>query len=71
MHDIKKPNCFERKCKHFLGIYQPEQYKGSERGQTVNCKAFPVGIPHDIAYGDNKHLVKYPGQDNDIIYERL
>ena len=69
MHNIIKPNCFERKCKHFLGVYQPDEE--SEVGQRVNCKAFPVGIPFDIAYGDNKHLVKYPGQDNDIIYERL
>jgi hypothetical protein len=69
MHNIIKPNCFERKCKHFLGIYQPDEE--SEAGQTVNCKAFPVGIPHDIAYGDNKHLVKFPGQENDIVYERL
>jgi len=63
------PNCFERQCKHFLGVYQPET-KEVEIGQVPNCTAFPKGIPLDIAYGTNKHLVRHPDQDNDIVYER-
>lgn len=62
------PNCFQRKCLHFLGIYQPEEEEGS---QVLKCTAFLKGIPGEIAFGDEKHLVKYPGQKNDIVYEKF
>lgn len=62
------PNCFQRKCKHFLGIYSPDEK--SELGQVPNCAAFPKGIPDEIAYGSDKHLVKGSGQENDIVYEK-
>jgi len=42
---------------------------GEEESTEVNyCKAFPDGIPDEIAYGDNKHTEPYPG-DNGIQYE--
>ena len=64
---IDKPRCFSRKCKHFLGVYQPD---GTEQGEVVNCEAFPKGIPYQIAYGSDDHLVKHPDQDNDIVFEK-
>ena len=62
------PNCFERKCKHFIGVDQPDDTELTER---VVCLAFPKAIPVDIAYGDNRHLNPLPGQDNDIIFEKI
>lgn len=71
--DLIQPNCFERQCKHFIGIAQDPEEKekeGKDGIQVVNCTAFPKGIPDEIAYGTNKHLVPYPGQENNIVYER-
>ena len=61
------PNCYKRKCKHFLGV---SQYDGTEMSEVVYCKAFTNKIPEDIAYGKNKHLSPTEFQDNDIVYER-
>lgn len=63
---LKIPECFKRKCKHYHGVYQPD---GTEETEVNYCSAFPKGIPDDIAYGGSLHLVKYPGQKNDIIFE--
>ena len=59
---ITEPNCSKRNCKHFLGVVQPD---GTEASERPNCKAFPRGIPDEIAYGNNKHDKSYPG-DNGI-----
>lgn len=59
--------CFERKCIHFLRI---EQRDGTEESEQVVCKAFPDGIPDEIAFGNNLHKEKYPGQKNDYLYEK-
>lgn len=59
------PNCFIRKCKHYLGITQSD---GTEKTEKNYCKAFPKGIPKEIAYGDNEHLVPLKGQGNEIVY---
>lgn len=64
---LATPNCWKRRCKHFLGVIQPD---GTEMTENVNCRAFPDGIPYEIAYGDNLHLKPHPDQDNDIVYER-
>lgn len=61
------PICHKRNCKHFLGIRQPD---GTEQTEFVYCLAFPEGIPEEIAYGDNKHLVPLKNQKNDIIFEK-
>jgi hypothetical protein len=66
--ELAKPNCFDRECKHFLGVATKENEE--EENQILNCAAFPKGIPLEIAYGTNKHLVRHPDQDNDIVYER-
>lgn len=62
-----EPNCYRRRCKYFWGIYQPDD---SEDFETINCEAFPEGIPDDIAYGENKHSKATNDQLNDIVYER-
>ena len=63
---LEEPKCWTRKCRHYLGIIQPD---GTEATEVNNCEAFPDGIPNEIAYGDNKHLEVFPNQKNDIIYE--
>jgi len=63
---LLSPKCYERKCKYYLGIIQPD---GTEATEVNNCEAFPDGIPKDIAYGNNKHLKVLSNQKNDIIYE--
>ena len=64
---LAEPTCWTRKCKHYLGIIQPD---GTEMTETNYCKAFPKHIPSEIAYGDNKHLKPLPGQNNDIVFEK-
>ena len=64
---IAEPNCNKRKCRHFEGI---KWFGEQESSENNYCEAFPEGIPDEIAYGDNKHLVKHPKQDNDIVFEK-
>ena len=64
---LAEPRCFTRKCKHYIGVIQPD---GTEMTETNACSAFPKGIPDQIAYGKNPHIKPWPGQDNDIIYEK-
>lgn len=60
---IVEPNCSKRNCIHFQGV------KGdSETEQFVYCKAFPNGIPFDIAYGNDKHLKPTKDQKNKIVF---
>ena len=63
---IAEPNCSKRKCIHFLGVAQPD---GTEMTERVICKAFPKGIPEEIAYGGNLHVKPYPG-DKGIQFEK-
>jgi len=54
------PNKFEcEKCKYYNGKW------------SVTCKAFPKGIPFPISSGQIDHRKKFPGQKNDIVYERV
>ena len=57
--------CQKRNCKHLGGFINEGGEEGTER---VVCKAFPKGIPDEIAYGNNKHLEPFPG-DNGIQFE--
>lgn len=57
--------CEKRGCKHYLNVRPAE--KTEIVGPAV-CKAFPYGIPNEIAYGDNPHTTPYPG-DHGIQYE--
>jgi hypothetical protein len=64
---LRTSTCFKRWCLHYVGIAQPD---GTEASEVAVCDAFPQGIPDDIAYGDNKHMTPYKGQENDIVYEK-
>jgi hypothetical protein len=63
---IIEPTCFQRNCKHFLGV----KNDGEETTERVYCKAFPDRIPDGIAYGNNPHSKPLSFQDNNIVYER-
>jgi len=62
---IPQPQCVKRRCKHFVGV-TPDDGKGEE--QRPICKAFPKGIPDEIAYGNELHLQSFEG-DHGIQYE--
>jgi len=64
--DLAMPVCFARRCKYFIGVIQPD---GIEMTETVSCKAFPKGVPNDIAYGNNLHLTVVNGQKGDYVFE--
>ena len=64
---LAEPKCWTRKCKHYIGVIQPD---GTELTETNSCKAFPKGIPAEIAYGSNRHLKPLPDQRNDIVFEK-
>lgn len=63
---IAEPNCSMRSCRHFRGVKRPD---GTELSERVYCRAFPNGIPDDIAYGDDLHLEVYPDQENDFVFK--
>lgn len=60
--------CFERKCRHFLGVSKPD---GTELTERVICRAYPDGIPADIITGDNLHGKVRDDQYNEIVFEKL
>jgi len=64
---LQEPNCFKRKCKHFIGVDQPDSTEMTER---VICRAYPNGIPNEIAYGEYLHLKVREDQDNKIVYDK-
>lgn len=68
---LKEPRCFERNCKHFIGVKQDQDADGNfdEATERPVCAAFPDGIPQRIAYGSDLHLTPAPEQDNDIVFE--
>jgi hypothetical protein len=63
---LATPNCYKRRCRHFLGVIQPD---GTEMTEVHSCEAFPDGIPGEISYGRNKHLRPLKDQKNDLVYE--
>ena len=64
---LQEPNCYTRKCKHYLGV---KWFGDDESSEDNHCLAFPDGIPQEIAYGNNKHERPCCGQVNDIVYEK-
>lgn len=62
---LAEPHCFTRLCRHFRGVAQPD---GTEMTERVVCKAFPDGIPDEIAYGSNPHTKPFPG-DRGVQFE--
>ena len=67
---LPTPKCFsdKRKCIHFLGV---KQVDGTEESEILVCKAFPDGIPNDIAFGDDSHKEAKKGQKGDYVFEEL
>lgn len=63
---LLESKCYTRKCKHYQGIAQPD---GTEATERPVCKAFPNGIPVEIAYGKNTHSKPLKDQKNTIVYE--
>ena len=61
---LQEPKCSIRKCVHLIGV----KNDGDETTERVVCKAFPDGIPGEIAYGDNLHIKPFKG-DHGIQYE--
>lgn len=60
---LAEPKCWTRKCRHFTRTVGED-----ERTERNACKAFPDGIPDEIAYGTNLHLLPFPG-DHGIQFE--
>jgi len=65
---IAEPECYKRGCRHFIGVTHPDGGEG-EAGEYVYCKAFPKGIPDDIAFGSNLHNEPIDG-DNGIQFKK-
>ena len=63
---IIEPRCSKRRCKHYMGVGGPED---TEIGEVPICKAYPKGIPEDIAYGEELHTEPMPG-DHGIQFEK-
>ena len=64
---ILEPTCTKRGCIHFTGIVQPD---GTEKSEAPACKAFPKGIPSEIAYGKNPHASVQKGQTGDFVFTK-
>lgn len=62
---LKQPQCSIRRCIHLMDVFQPD---GTEKDERPACRAFPRGIPDEIAYGNNPHTEPFPG-DGGILYE--
>lgn len=65
---LSESNCQKRDCRHFLG-YSESQTEGGDDYLYV-CKAFPKGIPEEIAFGNNPHTEPYKG-DHGIQFEQV
>ena len=65
---IAVTKCQERGCRHWRGVYPLDDKQHPEADERPRCKAFPDGIPAEIAYGDDLHLLPVKG-DNDIQFE--
>jgi hypothetical protein len=64
--EVEKSECSRRQCRHFIGAKKTD---GDEATERLVCRAFPGGIPAEIAHGGNDHTKPYKG-DRGIRYER-
>lgn len=72
---FSEPTCYSRRCKHWIGLVK--RPVGIEKDMIVTsdsfiaiCRAFPDGIPDEIAFGPNPHSSGFNG-DHGIQFERL
>ena len=63
---ITAPNCYKRKCRHYIGIIND----GDETTERPACKAYRNGIPQEIVNGDDLHLEVRADQNNNIVFEK-
>lgn len=56
-------------CKHYLGDKVIKEKKYVEGIHILYCKAFPDGIPDEIANGNNNHKLPFPG-DHGIQFKK-
>lgn len=63
---LSESNCQKRHCRYFLGLSEPQTVGGDD--YLYVCKAFPKGIPEEIAFGDNPHTKPVEG-DHGIQFE--
>jgi|APSaa5957512535_1039671.scaffolds.fasta_scaffold1107646_1 hypothetical protein len=69
---IFEPRCGIRHCVHLQGVRDIEGAPEEELGghEVPFCNAFPKGIPAEISFGDNLHLVPLKGQGNEIVFNK-
>ena len=58
--------CWERKCKYFIGVHQPD---GTEMTERIICQAYFDGIPDEIMVGKDFHLKVRDDQENELTFE--
>lgn len=67
------PRCADRGCKHYVGFRLKRESLAFHIFPTMYlaCNAFPypMGIPDEIAFGNNDHLAPY-ADDNGIQFEK-
>ena len=68
---IEDTECENRKCKHFMGYIRDSKSEDGYDAEALIpiCSAFRDGIPDEIAYGANLHLLPFNG-DSNIVYEK-
>lgn len=64
MTSLAEPKCYTRKCKWFIGVETSDRLT-----PYLVCKAFPKGIPHEIAYGENQHNAVIDSQAGEYVFE--
>jgi hypothetical protein len=61
---LNKPRCYERRCKHFVGVRAPDD---SETGEVPVCFAFPDGMHVAAWTGDGGVRYEELGPDEDFM----
>ena len=66
--ETPEPICKQRQCRHFSGMIEFGMQQEPGFVQVPTCRAFPRGIPREIAYGKNLHLTPFK-DDGGIQFE--
>ena len=65
---LTRPECLARNCVYWIGIEMKGDDESTERPY---CRAYPDGIPEEIAYGNDKHLSLRGDEVEEVFYEEL